>query len=418
MRIGIFTDAYLPYVSGLVTSELMLKNALEKMGHEVYIVTANLESFKFINDKDNKVIRISGIPIGIYDARLTGIYSVNAISEIKKWKLDIIHSQTEFGIGTFARIVSKQLNIPLVHTYHTLYEDYVYYITKGHFDKTSKKIVEYLTKFYCDTTVSALIVPSRKIYNLFTDKYKVGRNINIIGTGIDIDRFNKDNFLKEDIDNLRNKYNINENDFVLGTVCRVAKEKSLDRFINTFKEIKNKISNSKLLIVGDGPDKEDLETLVKKLNLQGSVIFTGKVPIEEVQIFYQLMNIFVTFSVTETQGLTVLEAMASSIPVLAIKDDSFIDSVIDNKNGFIFNTDKEYIDYVYKVYSDKKLYNKLCTNSKELSKNFSNEEFAKKVYQVYVDTIKNYNKEKNIINNIKEVFKTSKIQENDTKNAK
>ena len=107
MRIGIFTDTYLPYVSGLVTSELMLKKALEKMGHEVFVVTANLENFKYDNDKENKIIRISGIPIGIYDARLTGIYSLNAISEIKKWKLDIIHSQTEFGIGTFARIVEK-----------------------------------------------------------------------------------------------------------------------------------------------------------------------------------------------------------------------------------------------------------------------------------------------------------------------
>ena len=169
MRIGIFTDTYLPYVSGLVTSELMLKKALEKMGHEVYIVTANLENFKFINDKEEKIIKIPGLPIGIYDARLTGIYSINAINAIRKWNLDIIHSQTEFGVGTFARIVSKQLNIPLVHTYHTMYEDYVYYITKGYFDKPSKKIVEYLTKFYCDKTIEELIVPTKKTYDLFKE---------------------------------------------------------------------------------------------------------------------------------------------------------------------------------------------------------------------------------------------------------
>ena len=200
MRIGIFTDTYLPYVSGLVTSELMLKRSLESMGHEVFVVTANLESFKFINDKKEKVIKVPGLPIGIYDARLTGIYSVSAINVIKKWKLDIIHTQTEFGIGTFARIVSKQLNIPLVHTYHTMYEDYIYYITKGHFDKPSKKLIEYLTKFYCDKTVSELIVPSRKIYNFFNKKYDVNKKINIIGTGIDIDRFKKENFNKEDIE--------------------------------------------------------------------------------------------------------------------------------------------------------------------------------------------------------------------------
>ena len=284
MRIGIFTDTYLPYVSGLVTSELMLKKALEKMGHEVFVVTANLENFKYDNDKENKIIRISGIPIGIYDARLTGIYSLNAISEIKKWKLDIIHSQTEFGIGTFARIVAKQLNIPLVHTYHTLYEDYVYYITKGHFDKTSKKVVEYLTRFYCDTTVSGLIVPSRKIYNLFTDKYKVSRNINIIGTGMDNDRFFIENIDKDKVIKLKEKYNLTKDDFVIGTVCRVAKEKSVDKIIINFKEILKKITNAKLLIVGDGPDREAMESLVNSLDLNKRVVFTGKIPIEEVQL--------------------------------------------------------------------------------------------------------------------------------------
>lgn len=417
MRIGIFTDTYLPYVSGLVTSELMLKKALEDMGHEVYVVTVNLENFKYVNDKDNKVIKISGLPIGIYDARLTGFYSVSAISAIKKWKLDVIHSQTEFGIGTFARIVAKQLNIPLVHTYHTMYEDYIYYLTKGHFDKPSKKLVEYLTRFYCDTTVTELIVPSRKIYNLFQKKYDVNKKINIIGTGMDIDRFSKDKFKKEDIDKLRKKYKLNDNDFVIGSISRLAKEKSIDRVIETFKTVKEKINNAKLLLVGDGPDRELLENLVKKLDLSDYVIFTGKVDIEKVQIYYQLMNVFVTFSVTETQGLTVLEAMASSLPVLAIKDDSFIDSVEDKKNGYLFSSDEEYVDYIYKIYSDKNLYKKLSENSRELSKNHSNKAFGEKVYKVYLHSIEEYHKNKKIISNIKEVI-SSKSKDKKKKDDK
>ncbi|MBO5530476.1 MAG: glycosyltransferase [Bacilli bacterium] len=415
MRIGIFTDTYLPYVSGLVTSELMLKRSLESMGHEVFVVTANLESFKFINDKKEKVIKVPGLPIGIYDARLTGIYSVSAINVIKKWKLDIIHTQTEFGIGTFARIVSKQLNIPLVHTYHTMYEDYIYYITKGHFDKPSKKLIEYLTKFYCDKTVSELIVPSRKIYNFFNKKYDVNKKINIIGTGIDIDRFKKENFNKEDIEDLKNKYKIEKDDFIIGSVSRLAKEKSIDRLIITFKGILEKIPKAKLLIVGDGPDKEELMELAKVNKVDNNVIFTGKVDIEKVQVFYQLMDTFVTFSTTETQGLTVLEAMASSVPVLAIKDDSFIDSVEHNKTGYLFNTDEEYIDYIYKLYSDKKIYKEFSNNSRELSKKHSSEAFGKSVYEVYLHTIENYKKGNKIINNIKDVIKSSKKQKKDEK---
>ena len=173
MRIGIFTETYTPYVSGLVTSELMLKNALEKKGHEVYVVTANLQNFRYEYDEEEHVLRIPGIPTGIYNSRLTSIYPIQAVNKIKSWDLDVIHSQTEFAIGTFARIFAKQYNIPIVHTYHTMYEDYVHYITKGHFNRSSKKIVEYLTKFYCDKTITELIVPTKKAYDLFKEKYKL-----------------------------------------------------------------------------------------------------------------------------------------------------------------------------------------------------------------------------------------------------
>lgn len=403
MRIGIFTDTYLPYVSGLVTSELMLKKSLEEMGNEVYIVTANLQNFKYIYNKKDKIIKIPGVPIGIYDARLTSIYNINAINQIKKWKLDIIHSQTEFGIGTFARIVSKQLNIPLVHTYHTMYEDYIYYITKGHFDKPSKKLVEYLTKFYCDTTVTELIVPSRKIYNIFINKYDVNKKINIIGTGMDIDRFSI-NIDKNEVDKLKKKYKIKDSDFVIGSVSRLAKEKSVDKIINSFSKIKSKISNAKLLLVGDGPLSSELKELAHNTNYSNDIIFTRKVETSKVQYYYQLMDIFTTFSVTETQGLTVLEAMASSLPVLVIKDDSFIDYVLDGENGYLFLDTNEYINDVYKLYKDKNLYDKFSKKSYELSKLHSFSSFGEKVYEVYKDTINNYNKENKIITNIKEVI--------------
>ena len=186
MKIGIFTDTYVPFINGVTTSVLMLKKSLEKKGHTVYIVTVNAENMQYQFEENGKVIRIPGIPIGIYDYRLTGIYPLKAIKIIKKWNLDIIHSQTEFGIGTFARIISKQFSIPLVHTYHTMYEDYVHYITHGYFNRSSKKIVEYLTLFYCDKTISELVVPTKKAYELFKQKYKVDRNVYIVPTGIDI----------------------------------------------------------------------------------------------------------------------------------------------------------------------------------------------------------------------------------------
>ena len=202
MRIGIFTDTYPPYINGVSTSIVMLQHALEKLGHEVFVVTVNPENLKYQFEDDHKIIRIPGVPIGIYDYRLTGIYPIRAIETIKKWNLDIIHSHTEFGIGTFARIMAKQLDIPLVHTYHTMYEDYVHYITKGYFKRSSKKIVEYLTKFYCDKTATELIVPTRKTYDLFKQKYKYDRNVHIVPTGIEVERFYAEKFKENDIRSL------------------------------------------------------------------------------------------------------------------------------------------------------------------------------------------------------------------------
>ena len=193
MRIGIFTDTYVPFINGVTTSVLMLKEALEKKGHDVYIVTVNNDSLHYKYEDENKIIRIPGVPTGIYDYRLTGIYPLKAINKIKKWNLDVIHSQTEFGVGTFARIIAKQFNIPLVHTYHTMYEDYIHYITKGYFKKSSKKLVEYFTLFYCDKTITELVVPTKKTYELFKEKYKVDRNIYIVPTGIDVERFYREN---------------------------------------------------------------------------------------------------------------------------------------------------------------------------------------------------------------------------------
>ena len=169
-----------------------------------------------------------GLPVGIYDYRLSGIYPIRVVNKIKKWKLDVIHSHTEFGVGTFARLISKQLNIPLVHTYHTMYEDYVHYITHGYFNKSSKKLVEYLTLFYCDTTANELIVPTKKTWDLFKDKYRLDKNIYIIPTGIEIERFYKEKIKKDSVVEVRKQLGLNNNDFVLLFVGRLGKEKNVD----------------------------------------------------------------------------------------------------------------------------------------------------------------------------------------------
>lgn len=141
MRVGIFTEVYKPYVSGVVTSILMLKKSLEDLGHEVYVVTINMDKVKYEYDEKERVLRVPGINSGIYDNfKVSSIYPIKSTNRIKKWNLDIIHTHTEGSMGTYGRLLGKQFNIPIVHTYHTMYEDYIYLVTKGHFDKPAKKI--------------------------------------------------------------------------------------------------------------------------------------------------------------------------------------------------------------------------------------------------------------------------------------
>lgn len=393
MRIGLFTDTYPPYINGVSTSVLMLKQGLEKLGHKVYVVTVNSESFSY--KKDENVLMIPGIPTGILDFRLTGLYPIKAQRIIKGWNLDIIHTHTEFGVGSFARLIAKQYNIPLVHTYHTMYEEYIYYLTKGYFDGASKRLVEYLTLFLCDKTVEELIVPTKKTHDLFKEKYKVSRDVHIIPTGIDVTRFYKENVDDKKVNYLKKELLIKPGDFTILYVGRIAKEKSIDFLINNLKEIIKKVPKAKMIIVGDGPDMKYLTELAYENKLSKYITFTGKVPWDKVPEYYQLADAFVTASTTETQGLTVIEAMAASKPVVAINDESFRTVITDGKDGILFETEKEYQDAILRIAKDKEFKDKLSKKARLTANGYSSLVYAKRVCSVY-DLV--LNRDTNIIN--------------------
>lgn len=410
MRIGLFTDTYPPYINGVSTSVLMLKQGLEKLGHEVYVVTVNSENFHY--KKEDNVLMIPGIPIGIYDFRMTSLYPLRALKIIKSWNLDVIHTHTEFAVGTFARLIAKQYNIPLVHTYHTMYEEYIYYITKGYFDGASKKLVEYLTLFLCDKTVEELIVPTKKTYDLFKEKYKVKRDVHIIPSGIDVTRFYKENVDLLSIKSLKKELNIKKDDFVILFVGRIAKEKSIDFLIKNLKTILKKVPKARMIIVGDGPDMNELALLVRENKLDKHVTFTGKVPWSEIPKYYQLANVFVTASKTETQGLTVIEAMAAEKPVVAIKDESFELVMKDKQDGLFFETKEEYQRLIIDLYNNPSYAKMIAKQARITANTYNPEVYAKRVLEVYESVInKDTNTLKKVINKVKKVF----VKTGDTK---
>lgn len=418
MRIGLFTDAYVPSVNGVVTSVETLKKALEQKGHTVYIVTVGQDSKTYDYDEEERILRIPGIPLGIYDYRMSSIYPIKVINKIKSWNLEIIHSHTELSMGIFARLFAKQYNIPLVHTYHTMYKDYTWYVSRNikYFDLGCKKAVEYISKFYCDNTADAFIVPTVKTYHLFRDEYHYDKDIYIVPTGLDASRFYKENSDKLKVTRLRHYLGYKKKDFVLLFVGRLAQEKNVPFLIDVIEKCSNK--NIKLLIVGYGPDEEKYRSEVKKRNLQDRITFTGKVSWKDMPNYYHVANAFITASTTETQGLTVIEALAASIPVICIDDDAFKSVIIDNFNGRIFTTEEECIKIVNELSTNKMELENLADKTVSSIKKYSLPSFADSVLEVYKVAITKHNKKQplstKIVNKIKSIWKEGE-NDNSTK---
>ena len=395
MRVGIFTDSYYPLVAGVATSIEMLKNALEDMGHTVYIVAQNLENYRFVYDKEHRIIRLPGIKTSIPNIRITQVYSHKAMKIIKnEWKLDIIHTQTEGTVGSFSHIVAKKLNLPIVHTYHTLYEDYMYYVTHGHFDKMAKKILAKYTKYYYDHKCDEAIVPTDKIKDIFINKYHIDRTIHVIPSGIDIKKFYPTNASKKRAKEIRKKYHIADDDFVIGSVGRVASEKSFNKIIECLPDLIKMNKRIKFMLVGDGVELGNLKKLAKDLKIDKNVIFTGLIDYNEITNYYQAFDVMVSFSKTETQGMTIAEALAAARPTICINDTSFEDIIQDNYNGYLFNSDDEFKQYVIDLSGDKELYKMLSSNAKNSVYSYSKEVFASRVLKVYHLAIDKKKKEK------------------------
>lgn len=393
MRIGLFTDTYPPQINGVSVSVKMLKEALEKQGHTVYVVTANNESaFKYNYDEKNRVLKVPAIEVGIYDYRLSRIYPAQVIKMIRSWKLEIIHSHQEFSIGIMARLLAKEFKIPVVHTFHTLYEENIYYITKGHFDKVSREFVRKTIKTFLDKTCNQVIVPTDKVYKMLKDEYKVQKDIHIIPTGIAIDRFFKENVDQKYVEKLKAKYNIKKNDFLIISVGRVAIEKSFDFLIKAMPKLIEKHPNIKLMIVGDGPAREDIDKLIKEQKVEDNVIMTGKAMWDDMPYYYAAADVFATASTSETQGLTIVEAMAANLVPICIDDEAWTAQITDNISGIIFHNEKEYIDDIIKVYKDKKLKETLSVQAKERANEFGSDMYATRVLKVYEKTLEEFKK--------------------------
>lgn len=393
MRIGLFSDVYLPYINGVVTVVDDLKKSLEKKGHEVYIITINGTEDKHHYLNKNHIIRIPGLPLGVYDYSFRLTYPFKAIKEIKKLNLDIIHTHTEFNICRFGKSMAKKLDIPVVHTFHTLYDESMFYVTKGHFDKVSKKLVIAWVKNYLNDDIKEVMVPTDKVKDIFINRYKIKKNVHVIPSGINVEMFYKENIKQKELNKLKNKLGIKDSDFILAYIGRVGKEKRIDFLLENYVKLMKKYDNCKFLLVGQGPEEENLRHIMEKNNLLDRYIEIGKVPHEDIAKYYHLATVVATASHYETQGLTVVEAFAASKPVVCVLDDSF-KVVKDNYNGRIFKNKKEYLNILEDLINNKDKVLELGKNAYITAQDYSLSSFADKVLGVYNKALEDYSRNK------------------------
>lgn len=384
MNIGIFSDTYSPQVNGVVSSILTLEKKLREQGHNVYIFTI---SHPQAEHDSPYVYRMASLPfIFLKDHRVGIIYSNKAVHKIKRLKLDLILSQTEFSVGIFARMVAKKLEIPIVHTYHTVYEDYMHYISKG--VEFSPSIARKYSKSFCNH-VDGVVAPTKKTEKLLKS-YGVLKPIRIIPTGIDFAPFKPENYSPEEVTHLKEVFNIPLNDPIVLFVGRVAKEKSIDVLIRSMPLLLAQIPDAKLVIVGDGPSRLELEELAQSLDVRNSVIFTGMQPWSTIGRMYQLGDVFVSASVTETQGLTFAEAMAAALPVVAMEDESIAGFVREGYNGHLFHNEEELAHKLALVLSDSTHRQMLSENAIHSIKPLSADTFGHNAEAFYHEILQIY----------------------------
>ena len=381
MNIILFSDTFEPELNGVSTSVTTLFKVLKNNGHNVYVVTTNPFSKK-VTFKNN-VLRIPGLRLkALYDYILAPIYNRKAMKILKNINADIIHVHTDFSIAQLAYIYKAYSNAALVYTYHTMYEDYTYYITKGYMDRASKWIIRQYSLAVSDKT-NMVITPSYKSQN-YLRKIGASKYIGVIPTGIDTTRFINYKLDPEARFNFLKEQNIPENSKIMLFLGRMAKEKNIEELLDNFKSLTEKRDDAYFVVVGDGPNRPDLEKKAKELGIMAKTRFIGAVPYENIDFYYALADVFVNASVSETQGLTYLEAMASKKVVLAKYDSNLSELIVDGYNGFFFDTKEEFLQKIGKIFEiSDTTYNVMVKNMLESVDKLSLEKFYTNIMEVY-----------------------------------
>lgn len=373
MKIAIFTDSYHPYTSGVVHSIVTFKEELEALGHDLYIFAP---AYPNHCKTEEKVFRFSSLPAPTNrDFTLAIPYARRFKKIFYSWQPDLIHVHSPFILGNLGAKYAHRLNIPLVFTFHTLYEEYVHYFPVA--QNITKRVTRLIARNFCNRC-DLIIVPT-VIIKKYLKEIGVRVPVKNIPTGIKIDEFSL-----ADQAWLRKYYGISDEDKILLFVGRLGQEKNVKFLLEAFLKINRQFSHAKLILVGGGPEEKSLKSRITQAGLQKNVILTGKLPKKEVVKYYAGADLFVFTSVTETQGLVIAEAKAAGLPVVAVKAYGVSEMVINGEDGFLTELNQnDFIEKTLLLLSDDSVREKFARQAKVNAGVFSSRKCALTLAESY-----------------------------------
>ena len=378
MKILITSDWYSPAVNGVVTSVKNLRRELERRGHEVRVLTLSQSHRSW---EEDGVTYLGSIAAGLVypGARLRTALGAKQVRALMDWGPDIVHSQCEFSTFFLARRIAEELGLPLVHTYHTVYEDYTHYFSPS--VRFGKQAVAVFSRWVA-ARVDCMIAPTGKVRQLLQG-YGVRCPVSVVPSGIDLAPFRREaDPWRTAV--LRSSLDIPAERTVLVALGRLAEEKNIDELLRCRAALGD--APVTLLIVGGGPDRTRLEQVTADLGLAPpDVVFAGQVPPEQVADWYQLGDLFVSASTSETQGLTYVEALAAGVPALCRADPCLIGVIRDGENGWQYRDEADFQDKLARLLSAPR--DRLARSARATAEEYSAQRFAERVEGIYEEQI-------------------------------
>ena len=334
MHIAFFTNFYLPVVNGVSRSVESFRKELTRQGNNVFVFAQSDGKYE---DQAPFIFRYPSLTLPVY-VEVPAVIPVSPFVDqlLPSLKLDVIHTHHPVLLGQTAARKAAEMDLPLVFTFHTQYREYTHYIPlpQEAIQEFLKGAVETWLRDFMGLC-QHIVIPSESMKEILIRDYGLRTRYTVIPTGIDLEPYQL-----ADREALRASQGW-QADKILVSTGRLTQEKNLPTLIRAAQKVYQKHPDLRLVLIGSGPEKSALQELASKLDMAERVTFTGELPFSDVIVYLKAADIFGFASVTETQGLVTMEALAAGLPVVAV-DGSVTRDIVDNgEQGFLVRNDAD-----------------------------------------------------------------------------